>query len=37
MKSENEGTLFKKKWKEKFSQKSEQDWSKVYWRGVENE
>ena len=37
MKQENEGTLFKEQWKEKFREKSEQDWIKVCWREAENE
>ena len=36
IKPENENTLFKENWKKKFREKSEQDWSKVYWRDVEN-
>ena len=36
-KSENEGTLFREKWKEKFKKRTEQDWSKICWNEVENE
>ena len=36
-KPENEGTLFRKLWKENSRKWFEQNWSKVCWREVENE
>ena len=31
-KSENEGTLFREKWREKFRKRTEQDWNKICWK-----
>ena len=37
IKPKNEDTLFREQWKEKLRERSEQNWSKVCWREVENE
>ena len=36
-KPENEGTLFREQWKEKFRKRTEQDRSKICWKEVEKE